>query len=632
MLRTLLVVYRLGVMNVARVACYRLQKRVGWFRHRLPVRPFRWCEDASSRVFAPEPTAAPREPPWPIDTYHWFGKHRFALDSPPDWFVNPFNGARLADTQRHWSDIVDFDPEVGDIKTVWELSRFDWLFEAVEGDRPRATLANSDRVSHSAEACESSTSVCEAWLRDWCARNPANAGPHWKCGQEVSLRALNIVLYARDKGIAPEAYSPALIEILLRHLERIPPTLHYAVGQATNHATSEAAALYVLGDALSRALHSTPSGTVVGFSRHRAARCMSLGRRTLEQSVNALFRPDGTFAQYSVTYHRMALDTLSLCECWRRDIDDTPFSDAFYSRARAATRWLRRLVDPGSGDAPNLGPNDGAHVFNLHRAPFREFRPSVGLAACLFERTQVFEPHVHGLASLFADVLPTPMNDDHAGPVTTREAESVIVRAEAFGTLMFRIPRYRYRPNQADAMHVDVWSGSRNLLRDGGSFSYALPERHAYYTSAASHNTVTFDHADPMTRLGRFLFADWLRGTTSIDPTTGDIRAHYRDSRGNVHRREVLRRSDGWCIRDALEGPFEHGRIRWRVAPGAWHLDGSTLTGEHMALEVENDADAELVLGEGSESRHYLAEHPLPELWIDLQRPGVVTTHVHLFA
>ena len=41
---------------------------------------------------------------------------------------------------------------------------------------------------------------------------------------------------------------------------------------------------------------------------------------------------------------------------------------------------------------------------------------------------------------------------------------------------MLRYPRFRYRPGHADALHLDLWLGDRNILRDGGTYSYNADE------------------------------------------------------------------------------------------------------------------------------------------------------------
>ena len=36
----------------------------------------------------------------------------------------------------------------------------------------------------------------------------------------------------------------------------------------------------------------------------------------------------------------------------------------------------------------------------------------------------------------------------------------------------FETPIYKFRPSQADPMHLDLWIDGLNLLKDGGTLSY----------------------------------------------------------------------------------------------------------------------------------------------------------------
>ena len=48
------------------------------------------------------------------------------VGNPPDWFRNPFTNAKVVDPNRHWCDISSLCESVGDIKFIWEASRFTW--------------------------------------------------------------------------------------------------------------------------------------------------------------------------------------------------------------------------------------------------------------------------------------------------------------------------------------------------------------------------------------------------------------------------------------------------------------------------------------------------------------------------
>lgn len=139
--------------------------------------------------------------------------------------------------------------------------------------------------------------------------------------------------------------------------------------------------------------------------------------------MTRLLMSDGSFAQHSVTYHRLLLDTLTQVEIWRRSLDLPNFSPKFQERCRAATQWMLEMIDPISGDAPNLGCNDGAFCYQIHTLTYRDFRPSLQLAAVLFLGQTLFEagPWDEPLYWIGLTVSPRTVNSrtQNAAPIRT---------------------------------------------------------------------------------------------------------------------------------------------------------------------------------------------------------------------
>ncbi len=564
---------RLGVLNIAVVALYRLAVKAGLFKLQRPTKlqgPYFFEEVAADNT--------------PV-TVRYFSYHEKTVSSPPDWFVNLFNDKRF-DTLSHWSDIPDYMSDLGDIKTVWELSRFDWL--------PKLAW----RVRQGDDVAQARL---EQWLRDWTEHNPPYQGINWKCGQETSLRALNVLVasFVLQKQSTP---LPGLLNFLETHLERVAPTIFYAVAQDNNHGTSEAAALFIVGSYLARAGSSA--------QRRKGERWAATGRYWLENRVKRLLLEDGSFSQHSLVYHRFVLDTLSLVELFRRHDGLRVFSATFYERVKAAAEWLFTLVDADTGDAPNLGHNDGSYLFNLSEQPYRDFRPSVQLAMVLFAQKNVYGELCHPLAEVFglrAESYPPQLAEaklfEHGGYARLQGEASV-----AF----MRLPRYTFRPAHADALHMDVWYRGRNILRDGGSYSYnTTPEKLLYYGGTESHNTIRFDNHDQMPRLGRYLFAAWLNPSV-LEFTSTLLRAGYQDNWGVRHTRSVFVEKDGWRIVDECTN-FSNAELSWRLEPGSWTLKNNVLEKEDITLEVLGEG-VSLELSEAAESRWYLAESLVPVL------------------
>ena len=62
--------------------------------------------------------------------YNFFSNsYKYFETNIPNWHKNYFNNCESNFKNFQWWQIPDFDPKVGDIKTIWELSRFDWVVQ-----------------------------------------------------------------------------------------------------------------------------------------------------------------------------------------------------------------------------------------------------------------------------------------------------------------------------------------------------------------------------------------------------------------------------------------------------------------------------------------------------------------------
>jgi len=200
--------------------------------------------------------------------------------------------------------------------------------------------------------------------------------------------------------------------------------------------------------------------------------------------------------------------------------------------------------------------------------------------------------------------------------------------------LFLKYPRYRFRPSQCDALHLDVWLGNRNILRDAGSYSYnAESVWMDYFPGTAAHNTVQFDGQEQMPRMSRFLYGDWLSPLMSSinKASTSDMEfvVAYKNRLGHVHQRTVELSEESLCIKDAVDGFNDKALIRWRLIPGQYVLNGNTVSGDFFKLSVDATSEIkrfEIVIG--WESRYYFQKTELPVLEVEISNPSVVTTKI----
>ncbi len=446
---------------------------------------------------------------------------------------------------KHWSEIGDAGE--GDIKGVWELSRFGWAFGLVR------------------EGGEEATAVFWELFSDWVAENPPNLGANWMCGQEASIRLMAVVVAAERLGVPAEMNDP-LARLIVATGRRVKANLGYALSQKNNHGVSECVGL------LTAALLVPTHDEAAGWKRD--------GLAALEVQLTELVYADGAFSQHSLVYHRVLLSQL----CWaalRLKAAGELEPAWLVAAGRRATAFLAAITDPATGEAPLYGANDGADLLPLSACAFTDMRPAVQLGAAVFEGARRFESGpwdetarwlVDGFDGLPSEVtsLPKHWHAVHGGLFQLwHGADRLTLRCPA---------RFEHRPSQADLGHVDVWLAGARVAIDGGSFSYNSQERFTALGTAREHNGITVDGREPMRKAMRFLYLPWPTGQTE---DLGDAGLRYTPrlypELGVAWNRSVrVRDGGGFVVEDIVSGAAGHlVRWHWRLAPGEWILDAA---------------------------------------------------------
>lgn len=479
---------------------------------------------------------------------------------PPDWHRHPLTAHRFA-ADVHWSALSDSQPDAGDIKDVWELSRLGWLQPMVR--RWAATGDDAD-----AEAVW-------AVIEDWQARNPPYAGPNWMCGQETALRTTTVMMVA-------DALSSSAATTDRRHLlvarmvqdavGRVAPTLGYALSQRNNHASSEAGFLW--------------TATVLAPWLPGAAPLRERAARALSEVAADQFAVDGSYAQHSPTYHRVALHVLLWCLAVARSTGVAPPAGV-ESAASRSVGHLRSLIAPDSGgQVPNLGGNDGALVIGLAPVPIDDFRPVVAHAAAATGQPSGFGPGPwNEEAAWFGlhPVDPAPVRSEPAGsaPVAPTPASAPAPHAPAVGHVavnthpltrgrahaILRAGPSSHRPAHADQLHLDVWLDGAPVGMDAGSYRYTAPAPWGNALAGEEvHNLPRCPGVPQAVRSGRFFWRRWSEA--SVERSGSDRGAAFVLARLTLADATTLRRLvmvvDGRVVvvdRSTAEGT----EVRWNL-------------------------------------------------------------------
>lgn len=477
------------------------------------------------------------------------------FDPQRDWFRNPFTGQVVGDSV-HWTRVSWDAPASGDLKFQLEPARFAWVFKLA-----RAYAYSGD---------EKYAAAFWRLFDGWCEQNPPQAGPLWICGQESSLRllamAFGLYYFARSSETTDDRFG-RLAAMIAAHADRIKGTTVYARSQQNNHALSEGAGLLTAGFVLA----GSPA----------ADRWKRAGRAILEEQAPLQIYADGAYTQHSHNYHRVMLNVMSWAVriCERRG---ERLSEMIYQRLGAAAEFLRQMIDPATGQAPNYGPNDGALVLPLSVCPYEDYRPAAYAAGYVAGRKMIegagdWNEELFWLcgpeaAEQAQSRVASPGSEGKSSAAFPNGGYDVLGGRESW--CMLRAADYRDRPNQADQLHFDLWWRGINVACDAGAYLYNGPQpwQNALARTAV-HNTVTVDDQDQMTRGGRFLWLDWARATReTMRSPLGELAlwrgAHdgYRRIEPQlVHRREVLQLGDAhWLVLDRLVSQAPHRfRLHW---------------------------------------------------------------------
>jgi hypothetical protein len=466
----------------------------------------------------------------------------------------------------HWTayEIGPRKWDVEDVKFLWEPARFGWVF----------TLGRAYLISGDDSFPQAFWSCTERFLK----ANPPNMGPNWTSAQEIALRLMAFVFSLKAFAASPGSSGTRknlLSGAIAAHAERILPTLPYARAQNNNHLLTEAAGLYTAGCAL---------------PHHPSSRkWREIGWRVFNHGIMSQINEDGVYVQHSTNYHRLMLQAalwMSMLSKAAHPFEENTFSEAVIRKLGASVEWLLELVDQDTGQAPNLGPNDGAYIFPLANQPYSDHRPVLQAASAAFLGKRVFPGGTWDeMAEWFRCSPAKESIQGTRNDSLTPKSPHVLHSPDRTSRAYLRAERFTSRPGHADQLHLDLWWHGLNLALDAGTYLYnAAPPWENALARTGLHNTITIDGEDQMTYAGRFLWLDWAQARLLSFKQNCYLEAEHDgyQRRGILHRRKAALSVKGdWEISDYLlpapgitpPKPKHLFRLHWLLPDWHWEWE-----------------------------------------------------------
>lgn len=499
-----------------------------------------------------------------------------------DFNYNPIEDIHVP-AGKHSSRYFSFDPAIGDLKKVWELNRFHWA----------NPLVTAYILEGSEDLRKEIRDYYENALVTWLAQCPHERSVAWACSQEISIRCLNWLWAVWLLEIKNEKVLSPLLNAIHLSAAHVFRQIDFARAQRNNHAITESAFLLFFA----RFFPQQPE----------AAKYRSKGEEVLTECLEDQFFDDGGYIQNSHTYHRFALQ--SLCVAFPL-VENTGLKALLSKKMAASYRFLQAHVANEAGDFPNLGPNDGAMLYNFGGSSYRDLRPLLNGLSMILEGKISYDDPVSMVDMIIHQLvrdLDSPMKlPKKSMDITPRDifpmSGQVILQDQVF-KVFFRCADLTGRfPSSSDQLHVDIWYKGKNVLTDTGSWEYynsLHPEHFTLLLTTMAHNTVRVAGKDQMEKGPRFTFLSRANGKLSytaedISGITGEHDGfRHRILPETVHSRKVTLHDGTIIIEDTITEASGDVELFWHLAEEAidWSGDRQLVlkdSGLRMDFSSEN--------------------------------------------
>ncbi|MBQ7955056.1 MAG: heparinase II/III family protein [Lachnospiraceae bacterium] len=507
-----------------------------------------------------------------------FGKTEFDYGSPIDWQLNPASGKRC-DEKKEWFFIPDFDKEVGDIKNIWEISRFAYMYYYV-----RAYLLTEDRKYYLAFSGQ---------LAQWLERNEYGKGANYKCGQECSIRMINalIVYSAFDKlGITSEQDRANLTRLINYSYKKVKSNFFYAHRCVKiDHLIAEACGLLTGAWCCGKEKDVRKYGKLI------------MGE------IKKQFSLEGLYLSYSFHYQRYVLEWMEYIYKISKKANiviDPGVEEVLYKAAQ-----LLNSVSNNEGEVPNYGSNDGTLIFKVTACEHNDFRPIINTIMLLTGHEKIYSDGFFDEEWLwFGDMRELKAK---SLPENSSTKQFFVFVKERF-TLMVNAHNYKTRPAHMDQMHIDLWVDGKNVFCDSGSYSYAN-ETGDSLTLTSAHNTVFIQGKNQIIRSGRFLtYGKPMVKVFDVNNENFDGQASFIS--GYSHRRKIKVEQEcivleDWVLTKENENHYEilfHTPCDVKVVGAEiafWYQEKLMCT---LTSEAQN-----VIIDDAKRSTHYMSLEPI---------------------
>ena len=420
-----------------------------------------------------------------------------------NWHKNPVIN-KVASSNKPWNNLPDFGV-YGDIKCIWEASRFPQVFFFVDA----YSISKDEKYAY----------ACINQIVHWIESNPYPQGVNYKCGQEIAFRLFAWIIacdyfsnfISKDKWLM-------IRKAIYVSLCRIDLNIDYAAKSVrNNHSISEAVGLLV--------------GGLLFPEFPESQHFKKKGLEYLCHEVAYQVYDDGTYIQHSFNYQRLAMDVLSYAILIMKN-KNTEVPNSILEAHKKLYKCLNSFRQE-NGYLPNYGSNDGAYLFPVGNYDYRDYRQSLNFASAVNQGVLFFDSSKN-IVNLF-------------NLTYSKKAISVAKNVS------FDVGGYYILKN--DVLHMDIWIDGENVFSDAGSYSYNTDKNiKKQFIGMTGHNTFIVRDTDPMPTVLNFGYTNWVKSRVVKFLENEIICQHegYKKKFGVIHQRYITLNEKEIVITDSL--------------------------------------------------------------------------------
>ncbi|WP_319417176.1 alginate lyase family protein [Marispirochaeta aestuarii] len=438
-----------------------------------------------------------------------------------------------------WGKSIDYhdSEKVGNIKCLWELNRFTYIFPLVYQFKQKGEIKYLDKI--------------KSLILTWEKQNPFLKGINWCSSLEAAIRVINwSFLLSSLRGFFDDSMSNRIQLLIYQHVWFIRRNLSL-FSSANNHLIGELIGIYI--------------GSVVLPTSRKAKKWKEYSYKKLIKQLHLQFYADGMNKEQAFYYQHSVIDLYLIMMSFA-----TKYGDPILPFEKVVRKSLSALYSVSYDDknVPQVGDADDAVTLDMGQKEIGVYYSLFSTMKSLWGNSRVIEEENGDIKTEFYSLNIGRINSykrvrknilfEKAGYCVLRDRLNKTFLLFCCGPLGYRSIAAH---GHADANSFFLSVKNKPVFIDTGTYAYHdLPEWRNYFRSTRAHNSLTINGLSQSEMLGAFMWGKKAHTKISVFDQNRVNGRHDGFSSWNErvwHEREIRIKENGnieYEIADKISG------------------------------------------------------------------------------